>query len=41
MSKKYEERNNEYNILLSNYMRDKHDLAERLNAMNELEHKIL
>lgn len=34
--KDLDNKNNEYNVLLSNYMRDKNTIAQKLNYMNEL-----
>jgi len=34
--KDYDEKTNEYNTLLSNFMRDKNLIAEKLNYMNDL-----
>jgi hypothetical protein len=31
---KYERKNTDYNLLLSNYMKDKNVMADKLNQMN-------
>lgn len=38
---KFDAKNADYNVLLSNYMKQKNVLAEKLNQMNELQMAIL
>lgn len=39
--KDYDDKNNEYNTLLSNFMKEKNLIAEKLNYMNDLEQALL
>ena len=41
MLKDYHQKNDEYNCLLANYMKDKNAIAEKLNYMNEIEQELL
>lgn len=41
MLKNFHEKNDDYNSLLANYMKDKNIIAEKLNYMNELEQELL
>ena len=41
MLKEYHQKNDEYNSLLANYMKDKNAIAEKLNQMNDIELELL